>query len=286
MMPRLRHLFHLLYQTYLHWSADRGSTLAASVAYYTALAFFPLSLILLSTFGVFLEVTQTGQEAEEQILDAIGDQLSENLQAQVATALKQLQERASFGGPVGFITLLVVVIALFSQIDLAFNRIWKIPEGNPQGLWGTLRDIIVVRLKAFLMLVGLLCVLFVIFTSGVVLTATSHWLPLPQWVMWSAQLLVSWLLNAGVFAVLYYTIPNTKVPWLAALNGGVFAALIWEIGRQILATIVIGDRYDSAYGVIGAFIAIMLWAYYAATVLFFGAEFVQTISAEDRKRFD
>ena len=42
------------------------------------------------------------------------------------------------------------------------------------------------------------------------------------------------------------------------------------------------DRYDSAYGVIGAFIAIMLWAYYASTVLFFGAEFVRTISEEER----
>ncbi len=285
MLARLRNFFGLLYKTYEHWSADRGSTLAASVAYYTALAFFPLSLILLSSFGVFLEVTQTGQEAEQHILDAIGDQLSENLQDQVATALDELQVRASVGGPVGFITLLVVVIALFSQIDLAFNRIWKIPDGDSQGLWGTVRDILVVRLKAFLMLAGLLCVLLVVFISGVVLSATSHWLPVPQWAIWSAQLLVSWLLNAGVFAILYYTIPNTKVPLLAAIKGGVFAALIWEIGRQILAGFVISDRYDSAYGVIGAFIAIMLWAYYAATVLFLGAEFVQTISAEEREKF-
>lgn len=284
MIARFRHLAHLLYKTYSHWSADRGSTLAASVAYYTALAFFPLSLILLSTFGVFLEVTHAGQKAEEQILDAIGDQLSENLQAQVAVALKQLQARASLGGPVGVITLLIVIIALFSEIDLAFNRIWKIPDGDSRGVWATIVDVVWVRVKAFTMLLGLLCVLFVIFVSGVVLTATSTWFTTAPWLLWSAQILVSWLLNAGVFATLYYTIPNTKVPWLAALNGGVFAALVWEIGRQVLASYVIGDRYDSAYGVIGAFIAIMLWAYYAASVLFFGAEFVRTISEEEAKR--
>lgn len=280
MTARLRYLLHLLYQTYSNWSADGCSTLAASVAYYTALAFFPLLLILLSTFGIFLNSTLSGQAAEEQILDAIGDQLSPNLQEQVSRALHEVQARASLGGPVGIITLLIVVIALFSEIDLAFNRIWKIPSDDARGIWGTIKDIIFVRIKAFLMLLGLLAVLFIIFTTGVVLTATSQWFTTAPWLSWSAQILVSWLLNAGVFAILYYAIPNTRVPWLAALNGGVFAALIWEIGRQLLASFVIGDRYDSAYGVIGAFIAIMLWAYYAAIVLFFGAEFVHTISQD------
>jgi membrane protein len=283
-MAHLQHFFQLIYKAYLRWLDDDGSTMAASVAYYTALAFFPLSLILLSTFGYFLNITHSGQAAEDQILDAIGDQLSPNLQLQVANALEQLQARASLGGPIGVITLLVVVVALFSEINLAFNRIWRIPDEEPKGFWHTVFDVVYVRIKAFLMLLGLLCVLFVIFATGVALSATSQWFTEIPWLLWSTQILVSWLLNAAVFTLLYYSIPNTKVPWLAALNGGVFAALIWEIGRQVLASYVIADRYDSAYGVIGAFIAIMLWAYYASTVLFFGAEFVRTISEEERLR--
>lgn len=282
---RLRSFWHVIYQTYLNWSNDGGSTLAASVAYYTALAFFPLLLILLSSFGFFLKVTESGQAAEEQILDAIGDQLSPNLAEQVTRALHEVKVRAPLGGPVGIVALLIVVIALFSEIDAAFSRIWKI-KYEEKGIWGTIVDVVYVRIKAFLMLLGLLAVLFVIFTTGVALSITSQWFSTLPWLSWSAQILASWLLNAGVFSVLYYYVPNTKVPWLAALNGGVFAALIWEIGRQVLATFVIGDRYDSAYGVIGAFIAIMLWAYYAATVLFFGAEFVHTISERERKRLE
>jgi membrane protein len=281
MTAHLRHFYELLYRTYANWSDDGCSTLAASVAYYTALAFFPLLMILLSSFGVVMNVTHWGGAAEEQILDAIGDQLSPNLQEQVSRALREVRQRASLGGPVGVVTLLVVVIALFAEIDLAFNRIWKIRKDETQGIWATVVDVVYVRIKAFLMLLGLLAILFFIFTTGVVLTATSQWVATAPWLTWSVQILASWLLNACVFTVLYYAIPNTKVPWLAALNGGVFAALIWEIGRQVLAGFVIGDRYDSAYGVIGAFIAIMLWAYYAAIVLFFGAEFTHTISQED-----
>lgn len=283
-MSQLRHFGKLIYRTYLSWSADGGSTLAASVAYYSALAFFPLLLILLSSFGYFLAVTESGQMAEDEILSAIGDQLSPSLQEQVTRAFAEVKARASLGGPLGIVTLLVVVIALFSEIDMAFNRIWKIKHDEARGIWGTVVDVVYVRIKAFLMLLGLLAVLLVIFTTGVVLTATREWFTALPWLTWSTQVLVSWLLNAVVFATLYYSVPNTKVPCLAALNGGVFAAMIWEVGRQLLASFVIGDRYNSAYGVIGAFIAIMLWAYYAAIVLFFGAEFTHTISVIEKEK--
>src|SRR5690606_178418 len=155
-MKYLRHFGHLIYRTYRSWSADGGSTLAASVAYYTALAFFPLLLILLSSFGYFLALTESGQAAEEQILDAIGDQLSPSLQEQVARALTEVKARASLGGPAGLVTLLVVVIALFSEVDTAFNRIWKIKADEGRGIWGTVVDVVYVRIKAFLMLLGLL----------------------------------------------------------------------------------------------------------------------------------
>jgi membrane protein len=54
------------------------------------------------------------------------------------------------------------------------------------------------------------------------------------------------------------------------------AAVVWEIGRMILAAFLIGNKY-SAYGVVGSFIAVMLWIYYASTVVFLGAEYVQVI---------
>jgi membrane protein len=52
------------------------------------------------------------------------------------------------------------------------------------------------------------------------------------------------------------------------------AGVAWEIGRQLLALLIVGKSY-TAYGVIGSFIVLMLWFYYASVVLLFGAEFVQ-----------
>jgi membrane protein len=73
------------------------------------------------------------------------------------------------------------------------------------------------------------------------------------------------------------------VRWLDALRGGLLAAVIWELGREVLGVFLIGMRYTSAYGAIGSFIAILLWCYYGCSILFFGAEYVQAIENRRHK---
>ena len=77
-----------------------------------------------------------------------------------------------------------------------------------------------------------------------------------------------------MFTIIYRVIPKRHVPWLQAIGGGLVAGVAWEIGRQLLALLIVGKSY-TAYGVIGSFIVLMLWFYYAGLVLLFGAEFVQ-----------
>lgn len=64
------------------------------------------------------------------------------------------------------------------------------------------------------------------------------------------------------------------------LRGGVLAAVLWEVGRQTLTAYFLHLNYPSAYGIIGSFIAVMLWAYYAALVILFGAEYVRVLREE------
>ena len=86
-------------------------------------------------FGYFLTITESGQAAEEQILDAIGDQLSPNLQVAGGHRAARTERTGVVRRARRHVTFVVVVIALFSEIDLAFNRIWKIPDDESRGLW-------------------------------------------------------------------------------------------------------------------------------------------------------
>ena len=72
-----------LKDTFRRWSDDNGSLMAAGVAYYGALSFFPLLLTLISGIGLMLQFTVAGQNAEQQLLEAVGNQMSAELQQHI-----------------------------------------------------------------------------------------------------------------------------------------------------------------------------------------------------------
>jgi membrane protein len=102
------------------------------------------------------------------------------------------------------------------------------------------------------------------------------------------QVAANLAINIVAFGIMYRVLPRVSVQWRAAFGGAILAGLIWEVGQQLLARVIIADRY-SAYGVVGAFIALMLWMYYASAVVLLGGEFVRAISGsrqEDELRSD
>jgi membrane protein len=268
-----------LQKTLQRWNRDEGSLLAAAVAYYAAVSFFPLMMVLIAGVGAFLQWTRVGQNAEQEVLKVIGAQLSPAVEQHARQALAQVRQNAAVTGPWGGIMLLLAATALFAQFERAFDRIWSIEgEKASAGPVQALRNFLRHRFRAFLMLFSLGAVVAMIFAVGLVFSAmktfTLHMLPLERWVLWAAHTASTMLLNGLVFALVYKMLPKVPVSWPEAMRGGTLAAVTWEIGRQVLALYVIGEKY-SAYGVIGSMLAIILWIYYAVSVVFFGAEYVQ-----------
>ena len=101
---------------------------------------------------------------------------------------------------------------------------------------------------------------------------------LGPWFSRVAQPLIHLGINLLVFAIVYRFLPKRRVRWRAALAGGLVASALWELGRQVLAAYVVGDKLPSAYGLIGSFIAIMLWTYYAMLVVLYGAAFTRVVN--------
>lgn len=254
--------------------------LAAAMAYYLAISLFPLLLVLISALATFAEYTRYGAITEEQVLEAISRQGSPALAENVRTAFERVKAGAGAGGPVGAVTLLLAALVIFAQLERAFDKIWNVPSRPQRGIWGTLKDLLVNRLRAFLMLLGIGLFVVLVFFTGMALSSlqahAGHLLPGDDQVWWWVELGASLVLNAAAFTIVYKILPKVPIRWSEAAWGGAVAAVTWEAGRQLLAGVVIGARYTSAFGVVGALLATMLWAYYAVTVIFLGAEYIQT----------
>jgi membrane protein len=264
--------------------------LAAAVAYYAAVSLFPLLMILTSALGYFLKWTPAGKSAQDYIYQAISNQLSPALEENVRHAFDQVQASAVYGGPIGVVALLIAAMAIFAQFERAFDRIWRLDTSNDKTFLKSVVDILTHRLRAFALLTGLAITIIAVFCAGIGFRtfksiADENLANLP-WIWWFLETLLGLMLNAIVFMLIYRLLPKVRVAWGLALRGGIVAAVIWEVGRQLLAAIVIGQRYTSAYGVIGSLLAIMLWVYYCVAVVFVGAEYIQVLREQHESMND
>jgi membrane protein len=286
-MAFVRKLAWRLYKVYLGFEEHEGTLAAAGIAYYMALSFFPLFLVLLAGLGWVLEWTAAGQDAQQRLLSAIQQQASPDLARQVERMLKVVSDRAPTGGRIGFIVLVISAIATFAQLDAAFDRIWRTP-GDPHESWlRWIARLLIKRVKALGMLVAAGGFVIVTMVASMIWTgvekAMEPAIQLAPWIYWATNLWINLILNFFAFTMIYKVLPKPPIRWSAALQGGIFAALLWEVGRQALATYLLRLNYPTAYGVVGSFLAVMLWVYYAALVILLGAEYVREITDEARE---
>jgi membrane protein len=225
-----------------------------------------------------------GQDAEHQVLTFVGEQVSPALARQVREILSHVQDRSAVGGPLGALGVLIAAIAGFTQFERAFDHMWDVPTPDERGLLAMLRHTLIERGVAFLMLVGVALLIVIVFVASMVIAALDaffterlgfHAIPGP-----SLRVFATIMLNTCLFMLLYRYLPPAKVRWDEALRAGLLAAGGWELGRIILSAYVIGTRYTSAYGLVGSFLAVQLWCYYAVAVILFSGEYLKEICSE------
>jgi membrane protein len=274
-MGILKRIIGPLWAAYGRFSEQEGSTLAAAIAYYLAFSLFPMMLVLVAILGWAFRFTAKGQNAQQYILTAVSDQASPALSEQLSRALNSVESHAARSGAVGIIVLLVTAIAIFVQLDYAFDRLWENPLEEKVTWVQRIIDHVFKRLKALGMLIAVGAFVIAVMISSLVWKAVQEnatsILQLAPWVNRLLQPVIHLLLNLLAFTAMYRFLPKTAVKWRSAFVGGLIASALWEVGRQVLAAYVVADKLPSAYGLIGSFMAVMLWTYYAMLVVLYGA---------------
>ena len=180
-------------------------------------------------------------------------------------------------------TLLAAAIVVFLQLDYIFGRIFGATRAAAKMTWwGYIRSVLYDRLSAFLMLLAVGALLLAMFVANVYILATvqmnvENRLPGGVWLWGWAHFLFIALTNALLFALIYKILPKVTIRWREAFAGGLLVSLVWILGQRLLVRFLIGPNY-TAYGIVGSFIAVMIWVYYVSVILFLGAEFVEALS--------
>jgi membrane protein len=263
----------------MRFANNDGVTLAAATAYYAAFSFFPLVAVLISALGFALQFSESAQGAKQQLLDMLAERTVPAIMEEVQRILSQVEVRATFSLTWSSLILLFGAIGIFSQMEFAFDRLWHNPLSASHGIRAAIVNALWNRLKAFAALLALGVLMILIFAADVSLTVVRTWtdaLPAGTSIWDVFQFGFSIVLNSIVLALVYRLMPRRKVRWLHAAAGGVTVAVIWQFGSQLLSRFILGGNY-SAYGVVGSFIAVMLWVYCASVLLYLGGQLVQVL---------
>jgi membrane protein len=178
-------------------------------------------------------------------------------------------------GILGVVTLLIGAGGVIGQLHDSLNTIWGVQPKPGNGLLSLLRE----RFLSFAMVVGLGFLLLVSLVVSAVLTALFQVLggALPGGtVLWHAvELLVSFGFITLLFALMYKALPDVRIAWRDVWIGAAITALLFTVGKFLLGLYLGQSGVTSAYGAAGSLVLVLLWVYYSALIVFFGAEFTQ-----------
>ncbi|HZS30233.1 MAG TPA: YihY/virulence factor BrkB family protein [Gaiellaceae bacterium] len=240
--------------------ADRGTHLAAMVAYFALLSFVPLIFIALSLFGLAHRADAGNFFVHELKRAFPGTSLGS-----IITLVRRVQDNAAALGIIGGVGLLWSSLSLFSALESALNIVYGLPNRrffHGKGIAAALMASVLVTLFASLAIGAL----------GV------DWLK--HYVGMGSNPVLAYLLSvvaslAGVFVFLlavYHWLPNTEVRLLEALPGAVLGALLLEVSFQALPLFVRFADVNVTLRTLGGPAILLLWLYVMANVIVFGGE--------------
>jgi membrane protein len=275
-MLRVQSIGRVIRQAASDWVDDKAPRLGAALAYYAMFSLAPLLVIVLSVSGmIFGEDAATGALGG-QLRDLLGEAGAEGVEDMIQAANKP--SRGLIATVLGVIALLFGASGVFGQLQDALNSIWEVETKPGRGIWGLVKD----RVFSFAMVLGTGFLLLVSLALSAWLASAGKWmqshLPGPELLLQALNLIVSYFVVTGLFAMIFKLVPDVKIAWRDVWFGALVTAALFTIGKLALGLYLGRSGAMSSYGAAGSFIVILLWVYYSSQILFFGAEITQAFA--------
>jgi membrane protein len=257
-----------------NWNEDNAFKHSAAVSFYTLFSLAPITIIAVGVAGFFFGREMATKQFSGQMSQLVGASSAEVIQK--AMEANALEDKGKMATALGILLLMVGATTVFGQMQDSLNSIWSVTSKPSRSGWIVM---IVQRLISFAMV---LTVGFLLLTSLVLstaLTATIHlaegWLSVPPWVLRGADLLIGLVIITVLFALLFKVLPDVKVRWREVWLGAFVTAILFSVGRLLIALYLGHSTIASSYGAAGSLVALLIWIYYSCAILFYGAEFVR-----------
>ncbi len=253
---------------------DALLTRAAAIAFYTALSFAPLIVLLLWLLAALQP------EWQQQLTDGLAEMLGEKAAGAIGLVLENAKSTPTLGTIAGIVGLAITLFSasvVFAQLQGALNVIWDV-EAKPgkaitAWLWA--------RARAIGLLVG---ITFLLIVSFVVSTLIRIFVPADSTIWTIVENLISLLVFIGAFTAMYRVLPDARIAWVDAWRGALLTTVLFIAGKYAIDLYIQHASVGGAYGPAGALVVLLTWVYYASTIVLVGAELTHGLSLARGKK--
>jgi len=252
------------------WIADNAPRLGAALAFYTLFSLAPVLIVTVSLAGVVFGDKAAQGEIVRQFQGLIGTQGA----IAIETIIQSTNRPALgvFATTFGVLAIFIGASGAFNELQDALDMIWKV-DNRTKSFW-------TVTIKQRLLSLGLvLATGFLLLTSLVVtafLSATekyiSNLLPKSLVLLESIYLVFSFCIITLLFALIFKFIPDTAIPFRDVWMGAAVTSVLFTVGKVIIGFYLGHSALTSAYGAAASLVIFLIWIYYSAQILLFGAE--------------
>ncbi len=274
---KFKSIYKLLWASVMEFMDDNCIKFSASLSYYTIFSIPPLAILIISTAGYFFGEDAVRGEFFLQIQNMVGERAA--LQIQEAIKSIKLSDNISIATIIGFVTLLFSASGIFAEVQSSINYIWEL---KPKPKKGFVRMIInrllsfsMIAVLGFILLVSLIINTLIqylydylqeIFNSDVVFLAST------------INSLIVLVIVTIIFGFIFKTLPDGKLGWKETIVGSLFTAILFMIGKWAIGLYLGNSSKLDLYGAAGSVLVILVWVYYSAIILYFGAVFTKNYS--------
>jgi membrane protein len=262
---------------------DKGMKLSSALAYSTIFSLPPMLLLIIIFGGAFY-----GQDAlQGKIFMELRDIIGHDTALQVQDIIRKLQSQKNsmLATIIGAVALVIGATGIFVEIQDSLNMIWGVRPRAKKGFIKLLLN----RVISFSMIIGLGFLLIVSLVVNALLIALSKYLlkllpDLPIDILSLINTAVIFFVISFLFSVIFKMLPDVKIHWMQVWPGSFVTSALFLGGKFLIGVYISNTNTISLYGAASSIIVLLLWIYFSAAILYFGAEFTRAYIEHQGKK--
>ncbi len=253
-------------------------TQGAALALYTVFAMPPLVILLLK----FL--TTLKLSLQEPMIEEVRGLMGNDAAKVLETIIESSKQSSDSVTLWGFLVLGVSASVIFAQLQSSLNLIFESEQVSE--VKTTIKVFVLQFISRRVICFGMvLTVIFISIVSLIISGFLTVFFSGDQKTFFKIiQTLGNLAVYAVLFSIIFHWMPDRRVPWKAAIQGGFLTSFLFMVGKVLIGIYLVYDSVGSAYGAMGSLGVLLIWVFYSSMIFLVGAQIAATLSRERKSQ--